>query len=180
MKTRNAEMRQALEETRDNPIGLAPATAAEIARVLNVYLAGAYVLYHQYKKHHWVVEGPEFWSLHKLLDEHAAGALEDADRVAERITALGAVPVAGPARQEELSPFKPEPEGIFDLRSMLENDLQAEETIIRSLRDSIRLAYDRGDYGTAELLQQVLLHHEVRAHNLDHLLGDETLARGLL
>ncbi len=147
MKTRVVQLRQALDEVRENPVGLPAATAAEVARALNVYLASAYVLYHQYKKNHWVVEGPEFWSIHKLLDEHAAGVLEDADRVAERITALGAVPVSGPAKQEEMSVVKPEPEGIFDLRSMLENDLQAEGTVIRTLRDCIRLVYDPGACG---------------------------------
>jgi bacterioferritin (cytochrome b1) len=62
---------------------------------------------------------------------------------------------------------------------MLENDLYAEQTAIQTLRERIRLAQDNNDYGTDELLKDILEDHEEVAHELDHYLKDMSLEETL-
>ena len=135
------------------------------------------MLHHQYKKHHWLVQGAEYRQIHKLLDEHAGQLLEYADMLAERITALSGVPVSGPAEQERTAYIQHEPEGLYDLREMLENDQRGAQVIVLKLRERIELTDRLGDYGTEHLLREILLGQEELVHQLDHLLALESLAK---
>src|SRR5262245_33177346 len=96
---------QGFDAVEENPIGLPRKAAVALIRALNDDLATAYTLYHLYKKHHWVVTGPEFRDLHLFLDEQAKGAVEAADHLAERITVFGGVPLSSPAAQEKRAGF---------------------------------------------------------------------------
>ena len=125
---------QAFASLEENPIGLPRRTAAILVRALNEDLATSYTLYHLYKKHHWVVTGPEFRDLHLFLDDPAKGALEAADHLAERITALGGVPLSSPTGQERQAGFVFEAEGVLPVRTMLENGLAARARSARACR----------------------------------------------
>ena len=168
---------QKFDSIEDNPIGLDRQALGGIVQALNKDLATAYTLYHQYKKHHWLVIGPQFRDLHLFLDDQAAGALKTSDMLAERITALGGVPLSSPANQQKEAGFTFEEEGHFDIRSSLQRDLQAERTLVTNLRQHVALADRGGDVGTAHLLRERLLEHENQAHHLDHFLGQDTLDR---
>jgi starvation-inducible DNA-binding protein len=178
-KVRIGQLRQAPGELTENALGLEVDRARQIVQALNSDLASEYVLYHQYKKHHWLVEGAEFWQIHKLLDDHAGETLKYADMLAERITALSGVPVSGPAAQEKTAYIEHEPEGLYDLREMLENDLRSGQAIVFKLREHIDLARGLGDYGTEHLLHETLLGQEELVHQLDHLLALESLAKAV-
>ncbi|HKY32440.1 MAG TPA: DNA starvation/stationary phase protection protein DpsA [Candidatus Polarisedimenticolia bacterium] len=175
--TTKAQSIQAFGQVESNPIGLDRQAVTGIVQALNKDLATAYTLYHQYKKHHWLVIGPQFRDLHLFLDEQAKGALETSDLLAERITALGGVPLSSPAGQQKEAAFTFEEEGHFDIRSSLERDLAAEAALIKDLRQHAILADKGADQGTAHLLRERLIHHENQAHHLDHFLGQDTLHR---
>ena len=177
MKIRTGELRQSVDQVVENPLGLAQEGTRQTVEILNKDLASEYVLYHQYKKHHWLVEGAEYWQIHKLLDEHAGQVLKYADMLAERITALSGVPIAGPVEQEKAAYIRHEPEGLYDLREMLENDQRGGQAIVLKLREHIELANRLGDYGTEHLLRETLLGQEELVHQLDHLLALESLAK---
>lgn len=176
----DSNMKQAPDQIVDNPIGLDREAVTPVVRSLNQDLATTYTFYHQIKKHHWVVEGPEYWSLHLFLDQWAASLLKAADAMAERITALGGYPVSGPAAQEALCIFKVEAEGVFGLREMLEKDLGDGASIAEALRAHIREAMAAGDFGTEEMLKEILMEHEQNVHHLEHFLGHSSLALDLL
>ncbi|MGE5703974.1 MAG: ferritin-like domain-containing protein, partial [Clostridia bacterium] len=53
-----------LGEVKGNPVRIEPMYAKQVSDSLNMLLASVYTLYHQLKKHHWVVEGPDFRDLH--------------------------------------------------------------------------------------------------------------------
>lgn len=161
---------QPFNEMEENPLGLAREAAASLVKALNEDLASAYTLYHLYKKYHWVVTGPEFRDLHLFLDEQAKGALLASDLLAERITALGGVPLSSPTAQERGAGFAFEPEGVFPVRVMLENALACEQVLIRRLRPHTAEAMRLGDFGTQDLLMDLLRAAEDRAHHLDHFL----------
>ena len=176
-KIRMGELKQSAGQVVENPLGLDLDGTRQTVQALNRDLASEYVLYHQYKKHHWLVEGAEFWQIHKLLDEHAGQVLKYADMLAERITALSGVPISGPAEQEKVAYIQHEPEGLYDLREMLENDERCGQAIVSKLREDIELANRLGDYGTEHLLRETLLGQEELVHQLDHLLALESLAK---
>ena len=166
-------------EIEANPIGLDREAVEAIAPQLNDHLSSLFVLFHQYQKHHWVVEGPQFRDLHVFLEESYNAVHEQLDAVAERVTAIGAVPASGPAHQAERSYIEHEPEGIFRIRDMLERDREAEGMIATRLRSTIEECTRRGDYGTETLLKKILLEVEDRAHHLDHFLGEDSLGMAI-
>ncbi|HAL08074.1 MAG TPA: DNA starvation/stationary phase protection protein, partial [Brevundimonas sp.] len=49
--------------------GLKPKERADVARELSKALADSYALYLKTHGYHWNVRGPEFFSLHNLLEE---------------------------------------------------------------------------------------------------------------
>lgn len=162
-----------------NPVGLDKKSCASVIAELDAHLASLFVLYHQYYKHHWLVEGPQFRDVHHFFGEHYKEVNEHIDEVAERITALGGVPTCMPTNQAKLSYIDHEEEGIFRLRAMIERDRAAEGKIATKLRETVALAAKLGDYGTQHLLMEILLATENRAHHLDHFLGGDSLEMGL-
>ena len=149
--------------------------AEPIIDALNTDLAASYVLYHQLKKHHWNVEGAEFLPIHEFLEEAYEVAERAADEQAERVQALGGVPISGMSDLEEAAPVEPEGNDVYDIRTSLENDLEMYGDIIETMRDHIALANDLGDYTTEEILRAELETLEEHAHHLEHYLEDDTL-----
>ena len=169
--------RQQAGTVEENPLRIDTEKAEQIIDALNRDLASAYVLYHQLRKHHWNVEGAESGDLHAFLGEAAERVEGRADRIAERVQTLGGVPVAGPAEQEARAYIEFEGEDVYDIRSSLENDLDAFGDLIENVREHVGLADDLGDYGTAELLREALEDFEDDAHEIDHYLQDDTLVQ---
>jgi starvation-inducible DNA-binding protein len=175
-----ARILQAYGTWHKNPIGLPLDTAKEIGERLDALCASEYVLFHQVKKHHWMVVGAEYLPIHKFLDEVADLARNAGDRLAERVTALGGVPTGSPKGQQEQAVFAyEETEDAVDVRTMLGRDLSAVQAMVAQMRRDIELAREKGDYGTEELLQGVLLEHEDAAHHLDHWLEPDSLVVGM-
>jgi len=161
-----------------NPIGLDRTATSKMVKELDAHLASLFVLYHQYLKHHWLVEGPQFRDLHLFLNDAYAEVEKQGDHLAERITALGGIPTCDPVEQAKLSFVAHEPEGTFRIRPSLELDRSHEGEIAKRLRSSIRLAQKLGDFGTEHLVKGILLQVEDRAHHLDHFLGHDSLEIG--
>jgi starvation-inducible DNA-binding protein len=168
---------QTADEHEANPLGIDDEAAAELVVTLNDSLATLQILARQIQKHHWNVEGPEFLGIHEFLGDAYENVAEATDELAERITALGGVPVAGPEAAIERSLVAFEGETVYDIRSSLEADLAAYETLATTLREDALLAQQCGDLGTADLLQEVLSEVEDDAHHIDHFLEDDTLQR---
>lgn len=163
-----------------NPLGLDAEGAKAVGERLDVLQASEYTLFHQLKKHHWTVVGPEYLPIHKFLDELADHARLAGDKLAERVTALGGIPTGSPKSQQEHSVFGyEETEDAVDTRTMLNRDLSALQTILQQLRRDIALCEEHGDRGTEEMLQDLLLEHEEEAHHLDHWLERDSLTFGL-
>ncbi len=175
----NATVWKPKSELEGNPIGLGLDVVRAVAPLLDEQVSSLFVLFHQYQKHHWLVEGPQFRDIHVFLEEAYTEVHLQVDAIAERMTALGAVPTSAPAQLAELSFIEHEPEGVFRLRDMLERDRNAEGTIAQKLRHAIETCTRLADYGSETLLKQVLLKVENRAHHLDHYLGDDSLGRGV-
>lgn len=152
----------------------------EMALMLDDHQCALTVMLHQYNKHHWMSEGAEgFLSLHELLNEHREKTQEHIDMIGERVTRLGGVPTAHPVTQHELSYVKHEVEGRYTVRDFLRNDLEHELKIQQMLRKQIKRAHELEDFGTVEVLEEVLKDREDLGYHLYSVLEDDSLVRGM-
>jgi starvation-inducible DNA-binding protein len=74
----------------DTRIDLSISIREKIAPLLQAQLADSVDLFTQIKQAHWNVKGPAFIALHELFDRIAEVVEEQADMLAERLTAIGA------------------------------------------------------------------------------------------
>jgi len=162
-------------------ISLPAEVREEIALMLDDHQCALTVALHQYNKHHWLTEGAEaFISLHELLNEHRVKTFEHIDKIGERVARLGCVPTAHPVAQHELSYIKHEVEGRYTIRDFIRNDLEHELKLQQMMRKTIKRAHDLGDWGTVQVLEEVLLDREDFGYHLYSILEDDTLTRGML
>ncbi|MDJ0516839.1 MAG: DNA starvation/stationary phase protection protein [Okeania sp. SIO2F4] len=166
---------QAFGEVKDNPIGLEKQVTTPVCEGMNAALASFQALYIQYQKHHFVVEGAEFYSVHEFFQESYGEVEDHVHDLAERLNGLGGIPVASFSKLAELCCFTPEPDGGFNCRTMIEHDLAAEQEVIKLLRRLAGQAESLGDRATRYLYEQILLKTEERAYHLDHFLAPDTL-----
>jgi len=180
MAMRQYEIEQEFGEVESNPLMLETNVTKAIIEVLNQDLSSLYALHHQYHKHQWVVEGPQFRELEQLFSMHAEQVELAAVELGERVNSLGGVPAATMRKQIELSYLDEEPDGILAIRDMLERDVEAERTIAIKLREHIRQATELGDWGTEDLLKATLQQTEKRAAFVQKHLERESLDRGFV
>jgi starvation-inducible DNA-binding protein len=110
-----------------------------------------------YKKHHWQVAGPTFYQLHLLFDKHYKEQSELADEIAERIQLLGGVSVAMAHDVAERSLIPRAPKGRESAPMQIARLLHAHEVILRETRTMARIAAEKGDDGTNDLLVSSVL-----------------------
>lgn len=123
----------------------------ELYRILNARLADALDLGLQAKQAHWNVKGPLFIALHKLFDQVADMAGEQADEIAERIVALGGIAegtIAAVAHRTQLPPYDL---SLVTGRGHVAALSAAIATFGRAVRADIEIAESLGDAGTADL-----------------------------
>lgn len=134
------------------PIALAEEVRRESVSNLNQLLADTITLRDLYKKHHWQVSGPTFYSLHLLFDKHTGEQSELVDQIAERIMVLGGVSVAMAADVAEMTLIPRPPRGRESPPLQISRLLHAHEVVLREARTMARLAAEKGDDGTNDLL----------------------------
>ncbi|MGA7935897.1 MAG: Dps family protein [Kovacikia sp.] len=166
---------RSFDQVYDNPIGLDHSVTAPICEGLNIALASFQALYLQYQKHHFVVEGAEFYSLHEFFSDSYEQAEGYVHKLGERLNGLGGTPAASFTKLAELTVFTPEPDGAFACRQMVQHDLEAEQAIISVLRRQAGQAESLGDRATRLLYEQILLETEDRAFHLAHFLAQDSL-----
>ena len=170
---------QRFDSLRALPIGLSEQARSQSSEALNRVLADSTVLYHLYKKHHWLVAGPTFYQLHLLFDKHADEQLEIVDLVAERVQLLGGIAVGDPRHAAELTSIERPPDGAEDVPAMITRLLKAHEALIRGVRVAIELTEQNKDWGSNDLLMSDVLRRNelqvwfVAEHIVDIPLVDE-------
>lgn len=170
---------QAFEQVVGNPVNLGLEITEPICEGLNVTQSTFQGLYLQYQKHHFVVEGTEFYQLHEFFEESYGAVRSHVHDFSERLNGLGGIPAASFGKLAELCAFTPEPDGRFSARDMLRHDLAAEQAAIAVLRSQAAQAESLGDRATRHLYEQVLLTTEDRAFHIDHFLANDSLTLGL-
>lgn len=164
----------------DNPVLLDRSVTTPVCEGFNSALASFQALYLQYQKHHFVVEGAEFYMLHQFFGESYAEVQEHIHEIGERLDGLGGVPVATFSKLAELCCFEQEQDGVYTCRQMVEHDLVAEQAMIGLIRRQAAQAESLGDRATRYLYETILIKTEERAYHLAHFLTHDSLTLGFV
>jgi starvation-inducible DNA-binding protein len=155
---------QAFGTVRHVPVALPFETRLYASQRLNRVLADTQMLRALYKKHHWLVRGPTFYSLHLLLDKHAAEQLDLVDVLAERVQTLGGIAIGDPRHAAEITRIPRAPNGAEAVPGMLARLLHAHECVLVEARDASDRLAEMGDAGSGDLLvSQVIRTNELQA-----------------
>ena len=133
----------------------------ELIDALNLdraYELGAII---QYMGHHYEAMGAESPAIIEILKETAIDEMKHAEKLAERITYLGGIPVQ--------KPIPPKRGG--SLKDMVKDDLEAENEAIERYKKHIKLAEKLGDVTTRVMLEGILEEEEGHADEWETVLG---------
>ncbi|GGA19299.1 Dps family protein [Neptunicoccus cionae] len=133
--------------------------AGAIAKGLGDVLADTYRLMFKTHAYHWNVEGPLFFSLHKLTEEQYQNLFEAADVLAERIRALGQLAPSNLSAIVEDSRIK-DLDGQPSAGEMVADLAKDHETVAHRLHALTKLAGDHGDPVTEDLATARAAFHE--------------------
>lgn len=148
----------------DMPHRLGAGVRAKMCEKLNQLLADSTALRDMYKKHHWQVAGPTFYSLHLLFDKHYEEQTEIVDTIAERIQLLGGVSVAMGADVGEMTKVQRPPRGREEVPVQISRLLEAHKLIMEECHDIADAADDAGDDGTNDMvISDVLRTNELQS-----------------
>jgi starvation-inducible DNA-binding protein len=158
------------------PIALSQSACTEAVENLNQLLADTMTLRDLYKKHHWQVAGSTFAQLHALFDKHYDEQEELVDAIAERIQILGGVSLAMAHDVAETTLIPRPSKGREEVPVQISRLLHAHEVLLKEARTMARLAADRDDHGTNDLLaSEVIRRNELQVWFLAAHLVDEPL-----
>lgn len=130
-----------------------------VAKSLGDALADAFRLYFNTQSLHWNVEGPTFYSLHKLTEEQYETLHSSVDTIAERIRALGIPAPQSLQGLDERSAIGDLPASA-DLKERIETLIRDFEVAGIRLKRIVREAEEVDDIKTADLLTEQLGNYE--------------------
>jgi len=139
---------------------------AQVLELLNAVLTAELTAVNQYFIHHKMCENWGYQRLSKKKREESIGEMKDADEVIERILYLEGVP-----NMQRMNPVRIGENPI----EQHELDLALEKDAIDRLNKGIALCVGKGDNGTRELLEKILLGEESGADWLEsqlHIVGE--------
>lgn len=150
----------------------------QLTQKLSRLLGDTCQTYFRTLNYHWNIEGPMFYGVHKLLEEHykdMGGALDD---IAERIRMLGEESPGSLSAFQSLTQITDRNEDGTPSASssMIRQLISDHEKTIAMAKDTIELADQVRDYGTADLVTVRLRFHEKAVWMLRSLVSSATLS----
>ena len=142
--------------------GLLDGQKAEAATVLRQALADTFQLFVTTQGVHWNVQGPLFYSIHKLTEEQYEEMFEAIDDIAERIRALG---MTAPWSVKELiaDATLEDADSSLSLEDQIEKLIEGNERIAQTLRQTAGKMEDIADVKTADMITSRIGVHEKNA-----------------
>jgi len=126
---------------------------------LKVLLADTYALYLKSQNYHWNITGENFYSLHKMLEEHYRALAEAIDTIAERIRTLGSKTPASFDAFSALTMIKNGNEK-YDWKKMIK-DLHSDHKMVSlSIKKALAVAQEEGDDATFDMLVERIEYHQ--------------------
>jgi len=160
-----------------SPIALDEHLRQQSVANLNQLIVDSISLRDLYNKHHWQVEVPTFYALHLLFDRHRQEQNALVNNIAERIHLLGGVSITMAHDVAERSNLPRVPRGREPVEVQISRLLRAHEIVLREARAMARLAADRGDDGTYDVLaSEVIRTNELQVWFVAQHLVDKPIA----
>ncbi|MGV8987187.1 MAG: Dps family protein [Cypionkella sp.] len=129
---------------------------------LNGALADTYRLVFKTHAYHWNIEGPLFYGIHHLTDAQYRNLFDAADKIAERIRALGQLtPIS--LKEIMAASIVEDVDTLPSALAMVEDLAQAHESVAKRMHDLIDLANQHRDPVTADLVTNRSAFHEEAA-----------------
>jgi starvation-inducible DNA-binding protein len=135
------------------PTDLDPGKVKPIAEALNGLVADAFTLYVKTKNFHWHMSGPHFRDYHLMLDEQSDAIFASIDPLAERVRKLGAKTLTSIGAISRNAKLKDDDRAEVDPYEMLNELMEDNKAMARSMRDAHKLCDDAEDVATASLLE---------------------------
>lgn len=148
-------------------IGLDQEQREGVITILTRLLADEHIIYIKTRNYHWNVVGSLFYALHELLEEQYEKLADEIDEIAERIRTLGN-PAIGTIQEFQQHATITESPGVYpDALTMIANLVMDHESIIRMLRQDLRICDEQlDDMGTSDFLTGLMETHEAIAWKL--------------
>jgi starvation-inducible DNA-binding protein len=143
-------------------IGIPREQREKIAENLSKVLADTYLLYLKTHNYHWNVTGELFHQLHEQFEQQYSELAAAVDEIAERIRILG---VRAPGSFIEFNKITSISEDTDTPKAleMVQRLTDANEQVISTVREAIKVANDADDEATADLLTERLRVHSKTA-----------------
>lgn len=133
----------------------------KIIEALNIDRAYELSAIMQYMGHHYEAEGIESPAVIDIFKSISMDEMKHAEKLAERIVYLGGIPVQKPTEIKRGG----------DLKSMIKDDLEAENGAIERYKEHIKLCAELGDTTTRLMLEEILSQEEGHADTWETTLG---------
>lgn len=143
-------------------IGIEEKGRLAIAHELSKMLADTYTLYLKTQGFHWNVTGMNFEALHLMFERQYQDLAQAADRLAERIRALG---FSSPASYTQFSKLTTvsEETGVPEDTEMVKALVLGHEEVVKTARQATEVAQKYHDEVTVNLLSDRMERHEKEA-----------------
>lgn len=134
----------------------------DIAHNLKQVLADSYCLMLMTQNYHWNVKGKSFRDIHLMTEEQYEDLFAAVDEIAERIRALGHLSPGTMTEFNDMTKINIPNAELSDVE-MIADLLNANETVVRTLRNALEPAGTASDEATVDLITARLQYHEKTA-----------------
>ena len=135
----------------------------KIVTALSKTLAEEYILMLKTQNFHWNVEGPLFYSLHMLFEQHYTFLATKVDEVAERIRALGFKAPGSFQEFHKISSIHEAASDNVNASQMIELLTKDHTYLVGELKQNKEEADKVGDNSSAALYDDLIAFHEKAA-----------------
>lgn len=153
---------QTNRETKRSVVGETTAETASIVEVLKKTLADEYLLQLKTQNCHWNIEGPLFFSLHKLFEEQYKELFELVDRCAEVTRALKSKAPGSFVEFKEISAVQ-EITSKLNSNQMIETLTQDHTNLALALKSRLEIAEEAEEASATVLFEDLITFHEKAA-----------------
>lgn len=152
--------------------GIDNADRERISERLMTALGDSYKLMANTQILHWNVQGPLFYSIHKLTESQYEDLFAAVDDIAERIRSLG-MPAPKSVSAMTSNALISDIDGDASLEKQISDLIEFNEAIATFMRESVAVAEKAGDVRTADLLTDRIGQHEENAWMLRATIADQ-------
>lgn len=146
--------------------------STELIKELNKQVSTWSVMYTKLHNYHWYVKGKQFFTLHAKFEELYDEATLHMDEIAERVLTLGGEPTAT-MKQHLSDAVVTEATGNENAEKMVSTIVEDFDSIMKSLKNGMKLSGDVGDFMTEDLLNAIYQSVEKHQWMLNAFLGED-------